>query len=131
MAGKVTVINNVGDGLPRILVDQRGATTILSNLLENAIQHSPRGSRVTINATRTCANGIQCVVSDCGPGISPADLPRIFEPFFTKRPGGTGLGLAIAQKAIKEMNGELCARNNRTGGASLAATFPIALEVNK
>jgi len=129
-AGKVTVVNNVKERLPHILVDKRRATTILSNLVENAIQHSPRESRVTINAIQTSGNSIQCVVSDCGPGISPGDLPRIFEPFFTKRPGGTGLGLAIAQKAIKELNGELSAGNNRTGGASLVATFPIALEVN-
>ena len=129
-AGKVGVVNNVENRLPRILVDQRRATTIISNLVENAIQHSPSGSRVTINATRTCANSIQCVVSDCGPGISPEDLPRIFEPFFSKRPGGTGLGLAIAQKAIYEMNGELFARNNPSGGASLVAAFPIALEVS-
>jgi signal transduction histidine kinase len=129
-AVNITLVNNVPDKLPNILVDKRRASTILSNLVENAIQHSPSGCRVTINAARTCAKSIQCVVSDRGPGISPQDLPRIFEPFFTKRPGGTGLGLSIAQKAINEMNGELSARNNRTRGSSLVATFPIALEVS-
>ena len=129
-AGKVTVVNNVKDKLPHILVDKRRAATVLCNLMENAIQHSPPEARVTITATRTCANSIQCVVSDRGPGISSEDLTRIFEPFFTKRHGGTGLGLAIAQKAIEDMGGDLRARNNPAGGASLLATFPIAAEAN-
>ncbi|HKG96931.1 MAG TPA: ATP-binding protein, partial [Pyrinomonadaceae bacterium] len=56
------------------------------------------------------------------------DLPKIFEPFFSKRRGGTGLGLAIAQRIMQEHGGKLIAGNNPEGGACMIARFPIPVE---
>ena len=56
------------------------------------------------------------------------DLPKIFEPFFSKRRGGTGLGLAIAQRIMQEHGGKLIAGNNPDGGACMIARFPIPAE---
>jgi signal transduction histidine kinase len=65
---------------------------------------------------------------DLGPGILDQDLPKIFEPFFSKRRGGTGLGLAIAQRIMEEHGGKLIAGNNPEGGACMMARFPLPAE---
>ena len=71
---------------------------------------------------------IQCAIKDSGGGILEEDLPRIFEPFFSKRRGGTGLGLAIAHRIMQEHGGQLIAGNNPEGGACMIARFPIPAE---
>ncbi|MEP6741820.1 MAG: PAS domain S-box protein [bacterium] len=129
----VSLVNNVPDCLPRIMVDRRRLSTVFINLIENAIQHSAPNGVVTIEAeqvTEGTQDWIQCAVKDLGPGIKPEDLPRIFEPFFSTRRGGTGLGLAIAQKTMEEHGGKLLAGNNPEGGACMVARFPVPIEVN-
>ncbi len=62
------------------------------------------------------------------PAFWTEDMPKIFEPFFSKRRGGTGLGLAIAQRIMQEHGGKLIAGNNPDGGACMIARFPIPAE---
>ncbi|MFN2517119.1 MAG: PAS domain S-box protein [Pyrinomonadaceae bacterium] len=129
----VTLVNEVRQALPRIMVDRRRLSTVFINLIENAIQHSPSNGRVTIEASLTSEGNqrwIDCVIKDLGRGIQDEDLPKIFEPFFSKRRGGTGLGLAIAQKTMEAHGGKLLANNNPEGGACMIARFPVAGEVN-
>jgi PAS domain S-box-containing protein len=130
-AAQVQLVNNISDDLPQILVDRRRIATVFGNLIENAIQHSPPQGVVTMAARRVVDNNqewLECVISDIGSGILDEDLPKIFEPFFSKRRGGTGLGLAIAQKSMEEHGGRLRARNNPAGGASMIAMFPLPAE---
>lgn len=128
---QVTLNSQVADSLPKIKIDRRRLSKVLVNLIENAIQHSPPGGVVTIEARRL-ADGkdewIQCAIKDSGRGILEDDLPRIFEPFFSKRRGGTGLGLAIAHRIMQEHGGQLIAGNNPEGGACMIARFPIPAE---
>jgi signal transduction histidine kinase len=65
-------------------------------------------------------------VRDSGPGFVPEDLPRIFEPFFTRRRGGTGLGLAIAWKIVQEHHGSISADNAAGGGGIVTVRLPLA-----
>jgi len=95
------------------------------NLLQNAIQFSPRGSAVTIDATLCEPGVISCVVRDRGPGVAAADLPRLFEPFYTRRRGGTGLGLAIVQRIVEEHRGTVAAANHPEGGAEITVRLPV------
>jgi PAS domain S-box-containing protein len=117
--------------LPQVRIDRRRLSKVFVNLIENAIQHSPTAGVVKIEA-RPVSDGkqewIQCSVKDSGSGIAAEDLPRIFEPFFSKRRGGTGLGLAIAQRIMQEHGGKLVATNNPEGGACMIASFPLATE---
>ncbi len=128
---KVTLKSQVADSLPKIKIDRRRLSKVFVNLVENAIQHSPAGGEVTVEA-RTVTDGknewIECVIKDSGRGILEDDLPRIFEPFFSKRRGGTGLGLAIAHRIMQEHGGQLIAGNNPEGGACMIARFPIPAE---
>lgn len=124
---KVTLINNVSEPLPKLMIDRRRLSKVFVNLIENAIQHSPRGATVTVEATRIMEGGqrwIDCSVRDTGPGILEEDKAKIFEPFFSKRRGGTGLGLAIAKRIMDEHGGKLIAANNLGGGACMTARFP-------
>ena len=128
---KVTLNSQIADNLPKIKIDRRRLSKVLVNLIENAIQHSPSGGVVTIEVERLTDGKdewIQCAIKDSGRGILEDDLPRIFEPFFSKRRGGTGLGLAIAQRIMQEHGGQLIAGNNPEGGACMIARFPIPAE---
>lgn len=130
-AAKVNLESNVEDSLPKIRIDRRRLSKVFVNLIENAIQHSPQLSSVTIEARRINdgkQEWVQCAIRDSGAGIPEDDLTKIFEPFFSKRRGGTGLGLAIAQRIMQEHGGKLIAGNNPEGGACMLARFPIPSE---
>lgn len=125
---QVEIVNELADELPLIRLNPERLPQVFLNLLENAIQHSPAGSIVTIEANRMSDQSgewIVCSVRDSGRGFDPADLPRIFEPFFTRRTGGTGLGLSIVQKIVEEHGGVLTASNSATGGAEMTVKLPI------
>ncbi|HCX30625.1 MAG TPA: hypothetical protein DHU55_12790 [Blastocatellia bacterium] len=132
-AAHVMLVNDVRDSLPRIMIDRRRLSKVFINLIENAIQHSPPAGVVTVEACKIAEGNqdwIECAIKDLGPGIQDEDLPKIFEPFFSKRRGGTGLGLSIAQKTMEEHGGKLLAGNNPEGGACMIARFPLPTEVN-
>jgi PAS domain S-box-containing protein len=125
---QVNLESRVEDSLPKIRIDRRRLSKVFVNLIENAIQHSPQKSSVVVEANKVTDGNqewVQCAIRDSGAGISPEDMPKIFEPFFSKRRGGTGLGLAIAQRIMQEHHGKLIAGNNPEGGACMIARFPI------
>lgn len=127
----VTLESDVEESLPKIRIDRRRLSKVFVNLIENAIQHSPQGSVVLVEARRLSDGGhdwVQCAIKDCGAGILEQDIPKIFEPFFSKRRGGTGLGLAIAHRIMQEHGGKLIAGNNPAGGACMIARFPTPME---
>jgi PAS domain S-box-containing protein len=128
---RVSLMPDITPSLPKIQIDRRRLSKVFVNLIENAIQHSPAGGVVAVAGKQVndgTQDWIQCVVRDSGPGISDEDLPKIFEPFFSKRRGGTGLGLAIAQRIMQEHRGKLVATNNPDGGACMIASFPLPSE---
>jgi signal transduction histidine kinase len=69
---------------------------------------------------------VRITVRDRGPGFAEADLPRVFHPFFTRRPGGTGLGLPIVQRIVDEHGGTISAGNHPEGGALIRVDLPLA-----
>lgn len=114
----------------QVFWDQSRVRQILDNLLHNAIQHSPDGGEVHVKV-EVLANGIQVRIRDQGPGFAPEDLPRAFDPFFSRRPGGTGLGLGIAKKFAEAHGGSLHCANAPEGGAVLELKLPIISEPEK
>jgi two-component system phosphate regulon sensor histidine kinase PhoR len=102
---------------------------ILRNLVENAVNYSPEGAHVRVDAARRDGL-IDIVVSDSGPGIPPTDLTRVFERFYRvdkarSRPGGTGLGLAIVRHLVELHSGTVTAENRPEGGARFTVTLPV------
>jgi signal transduction histidine kinase len=67
---------------------------------------------------------VALAVEDTGPGIAPADLPRLFDPFFSTKPRGTGLGLAVARSIVEEHGGRLSVSASEHGGARFLLVLP-------
>jgi signal transduction histidine kinase len=124
-----TIVNQVGPEPIAVRLDQGRLMQAFQNLIDNALQHAPPQTAVTVAATRIEEHGrrwIACAVSDSGPGFQSEDLPRIFEPFVTRRRGGTGLGLALVQRIVHEHGGQIMAQNRPEGGAVVIVRFPVA-----
>ncbi|HKX32583.1 MAG TPA: PAS domain S-box protein [Blastocatellia bacterium] len=125
---KVKIVKQVPARLSLIPMDQKRLPQVFLNLLDNAIRHSPPGSSVSLEVEEVCQeekHWIVCTVKDSGPGFQEADLPRIFEPFFTRRRGGTGLGLSIVHRIIDAHGGKISVNNRPEGGASIVIKFPV------
>ncbi|MEP7338657.1 MAG: PAS domain S-box protein [Acidobacteriota bacterium] len=124
---EVQVVAHVGNDLPLIRMDAKRLLQVFLNLLENAIQHIQPGGVITMEAKETRQDDrrwVVCSVKDTGPGFQQNDLPKLFEPFFTRRRGGTGLGLSIVQKIVEEHGGKITAGNLPEGGALVSLRFP-------
>ena len=68
---------------------------------------------------------VEIAVKDSGAGIEENEIPRIFNPFYTKKEKGTGLGLAIASKIVEAHRGQITASNSPKGGAIFVISLPI------
>ena len=99
----------------------------LENLLGNALQHSPSGSRVLVQIAAE-AQGVTATVGDEGAGVDPAIRERLFERFATTRhgEGGTGLGLAIVRAVAELHGGRVQLRESSPAGSSFTLTLPKA-----
>ena len=102
----------------RAVVDPDHLLQILMNLTLNALQATPAGKAITLDA-HAAGDRVVLEVSDEGPGISPESLRRVFEPFFTTSPGGTGLGLSISRQ-LAEMNGGSLSLESQPGAGTTA-----------
>jgi signal transduction histidine kinase len=102
---------------------------IVHNLIQNALQalaHTPTAQRRLTLTVSAHAEMADISVIDSGPGIPPEVLPRLFEPFFTTRPGGLGLGLSLCQTLAQGMDGRLDAAQGPDGGAVFHLQLPLA-----
>lgn len=102
---------------------------IVHNLITNALQALEQVAvtqrTLVIRVARADSQGV-LTVQDGGPGIPPEVLPRLFEPFFTTRPGGLGLGLSLCESLAANMGGSLAAANAESGGAVFTLRLPLA-----
>jgi two-component system sensor histidine kinase HydH len=105
-------------------VDRDQVLSLLTNLLINAVEAAPPGSRVEMVATAAAKGTVRIDVNDSGPGIDPTIADRLFTPFTTTKPTGTGLGLTIARRVAQDHGGTLAATNRPEGGARFSVTFP-------
>jgi signal transduction histidine kinase len=112
-----------------VLVDEPRLVQVFQNLVQNAVEHTPPGGRVHVEARperRLARAGVRCAVRDSGPGFDTAHLPHVFEPFFTRRKGGTGLGLSIVQRIVEQHAGHVEAANHPGGGGAVDVWLPAA-----
>ena len=112
---------------PLVRMERHRAIHVFTNVLANAIEHSPDATSVKVELTTTADGAfVECRVRDAGQGFAPTLLPSLFDPFVTQRPGGIGLGLAIAHRIVDEHGGTIEARNGDEGGGLVTIRFPVA-----
>lgn len=118
---------DIPEDVPPVLLDYVEIDQVISNLIENAVRHTPAGTAITVRA-RTEDDILAVEVLDAGPGIDPRALPHLFEAFYRGAPRawpGVGLGLAVARGLVEAHGGTITAENRPGGGAVFRFTLPL------
>ena len=114
--------------MPLIQGDRVQLQQVILNLIINAVEAmsgAREGSRELLISTRIFqSDGVLVLVRDSGPGLAPAGLERIFEAFYTTKPGGLGMGLSVCRSIIEAHGGRLWANPNVAQGAVFQFTVP-------
>jgi len=100
---------------------------VMINLVDNAIAAAGEPIEIRLGTApgEDAANYIQIEIKDCGEGIAPENLDKIFEPYFSTKRTGVGLGLAIVRKIIHEHKGEISVRSSVGEGTTFSIRFPV------
>jgi signal transduction histidine kinase len=119
-------------GLPRIDGDRARLKQVVLNVLDNALKYTPAGGSVTVTVHAAAAPAqLVCAVHDTGEGISPEDLPHIFDKLYRARRAqgrpveGSGLGLSIAQQIIRAHGGDLTVQSELGAGSTFTLMLPV------
>jgi signal transduction histidine kinase len=126
-AAGITLIRRLSPA--EVLADSGRLHQVITNLLTNALKFTPAGGQVTIEVGSRAGQAV-LQVTDTGPGIPAADLPRIFDRFWrgqgAARSSGSGIGLAIAAGLTRAHGGELTAASTEGEGTQMTLTLPLA-----
>jgi two-component system OmpR family sensor kinase/two-component system sensor histidine kinase BaeS len=118
----VTLSLDVDETLPMVVADTDRVVQVLVNLLGNGLRHTPAGGRIAVSA-RPQGDVVEISVTDTGEGLSPEDLPFVFDRFWrsdrsrARESGGSGLGLAIARQLVQAQGGSIGARSDVGNGS--------------
>lgn len=144
----ITLVRELGAGLPPVYVDKHKIKQVLVNILTNAIHAMPSGGTLTVRSYakelqpeevshdagwrladrfRAGETVVICETLDSGTGIAPEKLAKIFDPFFTTKPTGkgTGLGLTVTKKIVELHGGTIDIRNRPEGGVVVTLMFKV------
>jgi PAS domain S-box-containing protein len=118
-------VEDLDPDLPEIWARASGIRGVCMNLMMNAVQAMQQGGTLTVR-TRREGGGVTIEITDTGPGIDPAHLDRIWDPFFTTKPvgQGTGLGLSISQRIITRHGGRIRVESRPGEGAGFILWLP-------
>lgn len=115
--------------MPSVIVDRSRILQALTNLLDNAFKFTPPGGDIVVSCA-LYGGEVRFAVSDTGKGIEPADLDKLFDPFW-QAPGaahkGTGLGLAIAKAIVEQHDGRIWVESKLGVGTTVSFTVPVAV----
>ena len=146
---KVEVTKEIAAEMPPVLIDRDQIGQVLLNLILNAFQAMPDGGRLTIRVLSTVLSErelgvgrrsndmfklgdrvVVCEVTDTGVGIPPANLSKIFDPFFTSKPPGegTGLGLTISRVIVEQHQGVMTVASEEGRGTTVRLVLPVAAQ---
>lgn len=122
----VVLETRLADDLPEVSASRGGLEQLFLNLFTNALDAMPAGGRLRVGARRAGGGRIEVKVADTGAGISPEQLKRIHEPFYTTKEEGFGLGLAICRSIVWENDGEMRIESEPGRGTNITVLLPAA-----
>jgi signal transduction histidine kinase len=120
----ITVKQHIPADLPPLWVDQELLRNCILNLVSNAAQAMPDGGTITLGGEPE-GDLVKLTFTDQGSGISPEDISKIFQPYFTTKDLGIGLGLAITERIIKEHGGEIRVDSTPGKGTLFTVMLPL------
>jgi signal transduction histidine kinase len=126
----ITLDLEIPSPLPTIEVDPGRMTQVLTNILDNALRHTPEGGRISLSG-REAKDRVELSVQDSGLGLKADDIERIFDRFYRtdsarqRGDGGSGLGLAIAKSIVQAHGGQLSAQSEAGKGLRITITLPV------
>jgi len=125
----VTLTVDLPSRLPSVKADADRTIQVLTNLLDNALKHTPRGGQIVVSASERRGH-VLLSIADTGPGIPEAELPHIFDRFYkvdkarSSARGGAGLGLAIAKRLVEAQGGIIMVESREGQGARFVVALP-------
>lgn len=127
---RVEVATQAPSWLPPIMADESRLEQVLRNLIHNSLRHTPPGGIVFVSARE--ANGrAEIQVRDTGEGISPDDLPHVWDRYYRgSANGGTGLGLALVKSFTEAMGGQVTVESAPGEGACFTVILPLSSSVD-
>ncbi|MBN1205553.1 MAG: HAMP domain-containing histidine kinase [Myxococcaceae bacterium] len=120
-------LERVGAGPVMAACDSRKVRQVLMNLLHNALEASPPGSRVTVTVEPTASGDARVSMRDEGPGLAPEVAGRAFEAGVTTKARGSGVGLTVARALARQHGGEVTLEGSPQGGCVAELVLPREL----
>jgi signal transduction histidine kinase len=121
----IQIIVSVADAVPALKIDPARIREVVTNLLTNALRHTPSGGSVDL-AARVVGNEVEVTVRDTGSGMNPEDVERIFDRFYRSPDSpGSGLGLFIARDLVQAHGGTITATSDVGKGTTIRFTLPL------
>jgi signal transduction histidine kinase len=125
----ISLVLDLASGDPEVLGDSTKLEQVCLNILINSMQAMPTGGVISVTSHIDRSDGrkfVNLAFADQGVGISPENLPRLFDPYFTTRSDGTGLGLAIADRIVTDHGGKILVESTVGTGTVMTVCLPIA-----
>ncbi len=130
----VSVQTQLAEGLPHIQGDRVQLQQVILNLILNAVEAMSsvsEGSReLRIGTGPDASGGVLVTVQDSGPGLHPESVDRLFDAFYTTKPGGMGMGLSICRSIVEAHGGQIWAAGAAGPGATVQFTLPVGVSVS-
>ena len=120
---------DIAPHLPALELDSGRMTQVITNILDNALRHTPENGQILLSVKQS-KDRVEIAVQDSGPGLPLEDAKRIFERFYRtdssrqREDGGSGLGLAIAKSIVQAHNGQLSAKSEPNRGLKVIISLP-------
>jgi PAS domain S-box-containing protein len=129
------IMHRLYKNVPPVHVDAAQMEQVLFNLFMNAIQAMPDGGILTVTCHVVSAepgdevpHWVELMVSDTGVGLTPEQMERMFQPFFTTKAHGIGLGLAITRRLIEDHGGSIHVQGSYGAGATISLRLPVVTD---
>jgi signal transduction histidine kinase len=127
LEGKALLLDRARTAPPaRVRLDAEQLAQVFLNVLVNAVDAAPEASDLALTSTTLPNGGWRCRMHNGGPAIAPDALPRVFEIFYSTKPGGTGIGLALCQRIVDEHGGTIGIESAPEAGTAVTITLPPA-----